>query len=82
MHMKKLMTIDYSVDAASGAYGIANIQNILGIICLVLSILSILYKMIYTIIVHIKDKKFDEISNELDEAKKKIEELEEGVKNE
>ena len=40
--MKTLKMIDYSVDVASGSYGLANIQTILGIILLVLSIISIL----------------------------------------
>ena len=53
--MKKLLTIDYTVDVASGSYGLVNIQTILGIILLILSILSIIIKSVMTIYIHIKN---------------------------
>lgn len=75
---KEIQIIDYSVDVASGTYGLANFQTILGIICLILSICSILYKMIYTIIIHIKEKKYEEIGKDIDKGKQEIEKLKDG----
>ena len=72
--MSKLKYVDYSVDATTGAYGLANIQQILGVICLILSILSFLCKVVYSIVQHAKNAKYDEISKELDEAKSELEE--------
>lgn len=72
--MSNLKYIDYTVDATGATYGIANIQQILGIIVLILSILSFLSKVAYSIYVKIKDKKYDEISTELDKAKSELEE--------
>lgn len=73
--------IDYSVDVASGSYGIANIQTILGIILLVLSICSILFKMGLSIYTHIKNKQYKEIAEDLDKAKEEIEKLKDGDNN-
>lgn len=70
--MKCLQTLDYTVDATSGAYGIANIQSALGIILLVLSILSILFKAGYSIYNHIKNKQYKEILTDLEKAKTEL----------
>ena len=75
---KAIQTIDYSVDVASGTYGLANIQTILGIVLLVLSIASILFKMGFSIYTHIKNKQYAEIQKDLDQAKEEIEKLKEG----
>lgn len=74
---KTIQALDYSVDVASGSYALANIHEILGIILLVLSICSILYKMIYTIIVHAKNKEYKEIADEIEKAKEEIENFKE-----
>lgn len=79
---KSIQVIDYSVDVASGGYGLANIQTILGIILLVLSILSILFKCVLSIYTHIKNKEYKEIADELDKAKEEIEKLKDGDINE
>ena len=79
---KAIQTIDYSVDVASGTYGLANIQTILGIVLLVLSIASILFKMGFSIYTHIKNKQFAEIQKDLDQAKEEIEKLKDGDINE
>lgn len=71
--MSNLKYIDYTVDATGATYGIANIQQILGIVVLILSILSFLCKVAYSIYIKIKDKKYDEISEELDKAKTELE---------
>ena len=78
---KTLQIVDYSVDVTSGAYGLANIQTILGIILLILSILSILFKCGLSIYTHIKNKKYEEIVNDLDKAKEEIEKLKDGDNN-
>ena len=75
---KTIQTIDYSVDVASGTYGLANIQTILGIVLLVLSIASILFKMGFSIYTHIKNKQFAEIQKDLGQAKEEIEKLKDG----
>ena len=72
--MKAIKYVDYSVDATTGAWGLSNIHEILGIICLILSILSFLAKIGYSIYVKIKDKKYDEISQELENAKTELQE--------
>ena len=79
---KSIQLIDYSVDVASGGYGLANIQSILGIILLVLSILSILFKCGFSIYTHIKNKQYKEIENDLEKAQEEIEKLKEGKNNE
>lgn len=79
---KSIQMIDYSVDVASGSYGLANIQTILGIVLLVLSIASILFKMGFSIYTHIKNKQYAEIQKDLDIAKEEIEKLKDGEKNE
>ena len=83
MKMKRsIQMIDYSVDVASGSYGLANIQTILGIVLLVLSIASILFKMGFSIYTHIKNKQYQEIQKDLDQAKEEIEKLKDGDLNE
>lgn len=79
--MKKLVTIDYAVDVASGGYGLANIQTILGIILLILSILSIIIKSVITIYIHIKNKNYNGIIEELEQAKEELEKLKDGDSN-
>lgn len=73
MKMKKLMTIDYSVDVASGTYAIANIQQILGIILLILSISSIIIKGVMTIYIHIKNKNYNEVLKTLEKTSEELE---------
>ena len=79
---KKIQIIDYSVDVASGSYGLSNIQTILGIILLVLSIASILFKMGFSIYTHIKNKQYDKIQKDLDIAKEEIQKLKDGENDE
>lgn len=78
---KSIQAIDYSVDVASGTYGLANIQTILGIVLLVLSICSILFKMGFSIYTHIKNKEYKEIQDDLDKAKEELEKLKDGDNN-
>lgn len=79
--MKKLLTIDYTVDVASGSYGLVNIQTILGIILLILSILSIIIKSVMTIYIHIKNKNYNGVIEELEKTKEELEKLKDGDSN-
>lgn len=60
----------------TGAVAIANIHEILSIIILVLSIANILINMIIRIYHKIKNKKYDEIPNEIDTTIEQLEQLE------
>lgn len=58
------------------AYGLANVKEVLGIIILVLSIANILFNMSIRIYNHIKNKKYKEVSNDLQDAIDAIKDLE------
>lgn len=88
MYMKKLTTIDYAVDVASGSYGIVNIQNILGIILLILSITSIIIKGVMTVYIHFKNKDYngvlkalEQTSEQLEKTKEELEKIKDGDDN-
>ena len=70
MYMKKLTTIDYAVDVASGSYGIVNIQNILGVM---------------TVYIHFKNKDYngvlkalEQTSEQLEKTKEELEKIKDG----
>lgn len=67
---------------ATATYGIANIKEVLGIIVLVLSILNILINTGIKIYHKIKDKKFEEIPNDINETINQLNELKEEDKDE
>ena len=75
---------DYSnlCSIATGAYGIANIKEILGIIVLVLSILNILINAGIRVYHKIKNKKYDEIPNDISDTINQINDLKEEDKDE
>lgn len=58
------------------AYGLANVKEVLGIIILILSIANILFNMAIRIYSHIKNKKYKEVSNDLQDAIDAIKDLE------
>ena len=60
--------VEDGVIVAGVSYGIAEIQTILGIILLALNIGLILYKMIYKIVTHVKNKEFDKIDDDIQDA--------------
>lgn len=60
----------------TGAVAIANIHEILSIIILVLSIANILINMIIRIYHKIKNKKYDEIPNDIDTTIEQLKKLE------
>ena len=79
------MKYDIISDSASlitGAYALVNIQEILSIVILVLSIINILFNMVMRIYHHFKDKKYDEISNDISTTIQELEKIKEEKKDE
>ena len=74
--MKKFMDIAEPLLNGMGILiGASDIENILNIVLLCVSIFAILWRAGYTIYHHIKEKKFDKIDDEIDKAKKELENL-------
>ena len=63
------------------AIGIENIETILGILLLSINIATILWRMCYSIYIKIKEKKYDEIDDVLDDTKDDIENIKGGINN-
>ena len=63
------------------AVGIENIETILGILLLSINIATILWRMCYSMYKKIKEKKYDEIDDILDDTKDKIENIKGGINN-
>lgn len=77
------MKNDYISDGISiltGSFAIINIEHILSIVILVLSILNIVFNALIKIINHIKNKQYDLIDDEINQAKEDIENLQEKEK--
>lgn len=66
--MKLYDNISRIIDGVGLIFGIANIQEILGIIVLVLTIFNILSTYIIKIVSRIKNKEYDKIGNDTQEA--------------
>lgn len=74
--MKKFMDIAEPLLNGMGILvGVSDIENILNIVLLCVSIFAILWRAGYTIYIHIKQKNFDKIGDEIDKAKDEIENL-------
>ena len=74
--MKKFMDIAEPLLNGMGILiGASDIENILNIVLLCVSIFAILWRAGYTIYHHIKEKKFDKISDDINNAKDEIENL-------
>lgn len=73
--------LDYSLNIVGITYGAINVQEILGITVLILSILSILWKAGVKIYTLIKNKKYNEIDETINETINDLNDLKEGVKN-
>lgn len=67
--------VSTGVSILTGSFALANIQEILSIIILVISILNILVNMTIKIYNKIKEKKYDEIPNDINEASEQLENL-------
>lgn len=74
----KYETISNATSIVTGSYAIANIQDTLSIIILVLSIINILWNMIYRIYKHIKEKRYEAISQEIENTKEELNDLKKG----
>ena len=73
--MKIFNTCNYTVEVAGASYGLVNIQTILGIIVLILTIINVILNATVRIILAIKKREYDKISEVLDETKEQLEEV-------
>lgn len=73
--------LEYALNIVGITYGTINVQEILGITVLILSILSILWKAGVKIYTLIKNKKYNEIDETINETINDLNDLKEGVKN-
>lgn len=78
----KYEIISNATSVVTGSYAIATIQDTLGVIILVLSILNILWNMGYRIYTHIKEKRYEKISQEIETAKEELQKIKEKDGNE
>lgn len=72
--------ISTSLSVVTGTYALSNIQDMLSIIILILSIANILYNLGYKIYNHIKNKRFDMIDDDIENAKNELTDLKEDDK--
>lgn len=70
--MKIQETVTNVTSVFTGLYAVANIQEILSVVILILSILNILWNMGYRIYTHIKNKRYEKISQEIETAKDEL----------
>lgn len=64
---------DNSVDILTLGFGIDNIKEVLGVVLLCLSIFNMTLKTVFKIIDKVKNKKYSEITQDLDELENDIE---------
>lgn len=76
--------VSNGISILTGSFALANIEQILSIIILVISLANILINVILKIYKHIKNKQYDEIPNDINEASEQLENLKkkEGKQNE
>lgn len=73
--------LEYGLNIVGITYGAINVQEVLGVIVLILSILSILWKAGVKIYTLIKNKKYNELDETINETINDLNDLKEGVKN-
>lgn len=78
---KVYKNIETCLNVTGIALGIENIETILGILLLSINIATILWRMCYSIYTKIKEKKYNEIDDILDDTKDKIENIKGGINN-
>lgn len=81
MTNEKYDIISNCTSICTGAFGIANIQEILGVIVLILSILNILITTGFKAYNHIKEKKYVKIKDDIEDAKRELEELNKNIQS-
>lgn len=72
---KTLNVLETGLNAIGIAIGVSDMENVLNVILLIISIASILFRAGYAIYQKIKEKKYNEIAKELDDAKEALEQL-------
>lgn len=73
--------LEYGLNIVGITYGAINVQEVLGIIVLILSILSILWKAAVKIYTLIKNKKYNEVDETINDTINDLNDLKECVKN-
>lgn len=81
MTNEKYDIISNCTSICTGAFGIANIKEILGVIVLTLSILNILITTGFKVYNHYKDKKYVKIKDDIEDAKRELEELNKNIQS-
>lgn len=69
-----------TISILTGSFAIANIEHILSIVILVLSILNIVFNALIKIIKHIKNKQYDLLDDDLNQAKEDLQNIQEKEK--
>lgn len=78
--MEKLKNIiDYGLPSISLSWALIDIENVLSIILLILSLLNLLYKMIRDIYFAIKNKKYKDVGDVIENTIEDIEKLKEEI---
>lgn len=73
--------LEYVLNIVGITYGAINVQEILGITVLILSFLSILWKAGVKIYTLIKNKRYNEVDETINDTINDLNDLKEGVKN-
>ena len=74
--MKRVLDVcETGLNIVGVAIGVSDIESVLNVILLVVSILAILFRAGYAIYQHVKEKNYSKIAEELESAKKQLEQL-------
>lgn len=74
--MKKVLdACETGLNVVGVAIGVSDIESVLNVILLIVSIAAILFRAGYAIYQKVKEKKYSEIADELESAKKQLEQL-------
>lgn len=74
--MKRVLDVcETGLNIVGVAIGVSDIESVLNVILLVVSILAILFRAGYAIYQHVKEKNYSKIAEELESARKQLEQL-------
>jgi F0F1-type ATP synthase membrane subunit b/b' len=74
--MKKVLdACETGLNVVGVAIGVSDIESVLNVILLIVSIAAILFRAGYAIYQHAKEKNYSKIAEELESAKKQLEQL-------